>query len=401
MTKVLHLITRLDPGGSAENTISSCEHLARDGWDVLLAAGPGKTGDRSWLEQASIATFEVPSLRRDPQPIADLRAFWQLFRLLREERPDVLHTHSAKAGILGRWAGKLARVPFIVHTPHGHVLYGYAKGVKNSLYLMAERVTAPLTDRLVALSEGERRESIEHGIGRPEQWVVIHSGVSLIPAPQPSVQDTDERVEVAGMPQAAGASDERTLRIGVVARLEHVKGLDLLIKATSRLCRDHSCDVFPHEILLWGDGDQERQLRQLVEAEALTNRVRFMGTEEPVERFLTSLDLYVQPSRNEGMGRALVMAQARGLPVVATRVCGIPDVVRDGKSGILVEPENPKDLAAGLKRLIVDSSLRDRLARGAEEWILETDESGFPRFSVEAMVWWLERLYEQLINNRR
>ena len=121
--KVLHLITRLDPGGSAENTLLTCGYLAEQGWEVVLAAGPGKTEDVGWVEAAGVPAVIVPSLRRDPHPVADLRAFWQLLRLIRRERPDILHTHSAKGGVLGRWAGWLARVPHIVHTPHGHVLY--------------------------------------------------------------------------------------------------------------------------------------------------------------------------------------------------------------------------------------------------------------------------------------
>ena len=399
MSKVLHLITRLDPGGSAENTISSCQCLARDGWDVVLAAGPGKTSDRSWVEESTVSTFEVRALRRDPHPFADLLAFWQLFRLMRKERPDILHTHSAKAGILGRWAGKLARVPHIVHTPHGHVLYGYARGAKNWLYLMAERVTAPLTDRLVALTEGERRESVESGIGRSGQWVVIHSGVALTLLPQDPAADSDGGIEEAGASSSTGPAAERNLRIGVVARLEYVKGLDLLVEATSHLCSQGSCTSLPFEIVLWGDGELEEVLRKLVQTEGLSDRVRLVGTVEPVDSFLSSLDIYVQPSRNEGMGRALVLAQASGLPVVATKVCGIPDVVKAGKSGILVEPEDPIDLAMGLEQLIVDSSLRDRLAGEAKEWIAAVDESGFPRFSVEAMVWHLERLYEQLVGS--
>ena len=391
--KVLHVITRLDPGGSAENTLLSCQHLADKGWEVVLAAGPGKTEDLCWIESSGVRAVVIPSLRRDPHPTADPRALWQLLRLIRRERPDILHTHSAKGGILGRWAGWLARVPHIVHTPHGHVLYGYARGFKNWLYLLAERITAPITDRLVALSEGERRESVEHGIGRADQWVVIPSGVPI---------EEIVREPVGGeRSNSESESGSGILRVGTVARLEHVKGVDILILAAARLATNPSISGAPFEVLIWGDGDQEEELLRLAEDSGVEKKARLVGTAQDVDEFLAGLDIYVQPSRNEGMGRALVLAQAHGLPVVATRVCGIPDVVRDDVSGILVESENPAALEAGLERLTVDSSLRNRLAKGAEEWILETDESGFPRFSVEAMAWWLERLYEQLIDNRR
>ena len=389
--KVLHLITRLDPGGSAENTLLTCQHLADQGWEVVLAAGPGKTEDVGWVTAAGVPAVIVPSLRRDPHPVADLRAFWQLLRLIRRERPDILHTHSAKGGVLGRWAGWLARVPYIVHTPHGHVLYGYARGFKNWLYLMAERITAPVTDRLVALSEGERRESVESGIGRADQWVVIPSGVPL-----GAIQD---RASQAGNLGPGQDSREEPLRIGVVARLEPVKGIDLLIKATPLLLANSSLAGAPLEILVWGDGVQRTELMRLIDEEGVAGEVQLEGTTQDVSDFLARLSIYVQPSRNEGMGRALVLAQAHGLPVVASRVCGIPDVVRDGESGILVDAEDPPALAAALERLLLDTELRARFSAAARDWISEEDETGYLRFSVEAMLWRLAHLYNQLMRH--
>ena len=149
---------------------------------------------------------------------------------------------NAKGGILGRWVGRIARVPHIVHTPHGHVLYGYAKGFKNWVYLIAERATAPLTDRLVALSRGEMRESIEHGIGRADQWVVIPSGV---PLKEPSGKALAAEEE----------SGSSTIKIGTVARLEHVKGIDLLVRAAAHMANNMVLSViswrFPRAPFLW------------------------------------------------------------------------------------------------------------------------------------------------------
>ncbi|MFQ5744368.1 MAG: glycosyltransferase family 4 protein [Acidobacteriota bacterium] len=387
--KVVHIITRLDPGGLAENTLLTCQYLASRGWTARLAAGPGKRSETAKIGGSAVEVIPLPSLQRDPAPVADARALVQIYRLLRREKPAILHTHSAKAGILGRWAGLLARVPHIVHTPHGHVIYGYAKGIKNWAYLQAERLTAPLTDRLVALSEGERRESAEHGIGRLDQWVVIPSGIELTKLPAAT---------------RSSAPRQGPVKIGVVARLEPVKGLDILIRAAAILRAeaktaheargDASANDF--EVLVWGDGEQRQQLAALVESEAVGGLIRFVGTEEPAASFMERLDIYVQPSRNEGMGRALAMAQGLGLPVLATRVCGIPDIVRDGESGLLVDSDNPRDLALGLERLIRDAALRRRLAEGARRWIETADESGHPRFSVEAMLWHIERLYRQL-----
>jgi glycosyltransferase involved in cell wall biosynthesis len=149
-------------------------------------------------------------------------------------------------------------------------------------------------------------------------------------------------------------------------------------------------------VLVWGEGREQEALVALSQRLGTVGLVRFVGTAEPVARFLDGLDVYAQPSRNEGMGRALVLAQGAGLPIVASRVCGIPDVVRHEETGILVEPDDPAALAAGLERLLADPGRRDRYATAARSWVLSDDETGLPRFSVEAMLWRLERLYRRL-----
>ncbi len=363
----------------------TCRHLAEHGWQTILAAGPGLTAELADNGGRETPVIEIPSLRRDPSPLADTRALLHIYRLLRRERPQILHTHSAKAGILGRWAAWLAGTPHIVHTPHGHVLYGYARGLTNRIYLLAaERVTAPITHRLVAISEGEKIESAEAGIGRLDKWVVIPSGVdaeSIVPR------------------QAADAGAK--LRVGVVARLEHVKGVDTLVRAAGMLAQDERfADLPDFEVHVWGDGRQHQELLDLAIASGAAARVRFLGTAQPVEEFLQTLDVYAQPSRNEGMGRALVMAQAAGLPVVASNVCGIPDVVRDGETGLLVIPDDPGALAAALASLLRDAAARKEFGEAARSWIMSTDETGFSRFSVEAMLWRLQRLYDELVGNR-
>jgi len=376
--KVLHLITRLDPGGSAENTLLTCYHLVENGWQATLAAGPGWTGEAANVGDARVPVLTIPALRRDPSPL-DVVALWQIFRLLRRERPAIIHTHSAKAGVLGRWAGWLARVPVIVHTPHGHVLYGYARGLKNWIYLTAERLTAPITDCLVALSEGERRESAEAGIGRLGTWVVIPSGVD--------VDEVSSRIERPPPPVV----------LGCVARLEHVKGVDVLVRAAGILAAQPASEI---EIRVWGEGRDHEALRGLCEDVGAGALLRFVGTDQPVEEFLRSLDVYVQPSRNEGMGRALVLAQAVGLPVVASNVCGIPDVVRDGETGELVPPGDAQALAAAIGDMSADAARRKTFGAAARSWIMSTDETGFPRFSTAAMLWRIERLYRELTGDQ-
>jgi len=379
--KVLHLITRLDPGGSAEEALESCAGLAAAGWDVVLASGPGLGGSGTVPESGTARIEIVPSLTRDPHPIADPVGLWQVIKLLRRERPDLVHTHSAKAGVLGRWAAWLTRTPVIVHTPHGHVLYGYAGGLKNWVYLLAERLTAPISDCLVAVSDGERRESVGARIGRESQWVVIHSGVHL------------DRLRL----DAPVGDASEPVRIGIVARLEHVKGVDLLIRAVGHLTKGKPLSR-TYEVLIWGSGGLEDDLRTLARDVGAADDVSFVGTRQDVNEFIRSLHVYTQPSRNEGMGRALVIAQAMGIPIVATRVCGIPDVVKDGESGMLTRPEDPEDLAHALRSMIEDDATRQRMGARARAWMREVDESGYPEFSHESMLWQLQRTYERLLD---
>lgn len=391
MIDVLHLITRLDPGGSAENTLLTCRHLARRGWSVKLATGPGLRGETARVEGpggGDPPVVELSALRRDPHPVADPLALAQIVRLLYREKPRIVHTHSAKAGILGRWAAFLARVPHVVHTPHGHVLYGYLSGWKTRMYNLAEKLTAPVTERLVALSQGELRESVAYGIGRRGQWVVIHSGVALDAVVPPA----------GGRPGRETAPDDgggaRPLTVGSVARLEPVKGIDLLVDAAALLADDPDTPAF--RVQVWGDGSRRGDLQQRIRRHDLEAHFQLLGCPGTVPFFLRRLDVYAQPSRNEGMGRALVLAQAASLPAVATRVCGIPDVVRDGETGLLADPEDPEDLARALGPLLRDRDLRFRLAGNARPWVTSTDETGHPRFSVEAMVQRIEMLYREL-----
>lgn len=376
--KVVHLITRLDPGGSTEEALESSAGLAAEGWDVILASGPGLGGTGAVPDGGAARIELVSSLTRDPHPIADPIALWQIIRLLRRERPDIVHTHSAKAGVLGRWGGFLCRVPIIVHTPHGHVLYGYARGLKNWIYLFAERVTARITHCLVAVSAGERRESVAAGIGRDSQWVVVHSGVHF-----------------EKLPRRDASVSTTCVRIGVVARLEHVKGVDLLIRAAAALRASEPAT--PYSILVWGSGDLEVDLKRLCRDLGVTDAIEFVGTSQDVHDFMRGLDVYTQPSRNEGMGRALVVAQAMGVPIVATSVCGIPDVVRHGETGLLAPAEDPDALARALRHLIEEGDTRRAMGEAAQRWMAHVDQSGHPVFSYAAMLWHLRRTYERLL----
>ncbi|MCL6499853.1 MAG: glycosyltransferase [Firmicutes bacterium] len=368
--RVLHVITRLVVGGAQENTLLTAQGLRARGYEVELAAGP-ETGPEGVLPVPDgIVFYAVPTLVREVRPLADLRALWDLYRLMRRGY-DVVHTHTSKAGVLGRIAARLAGVPVVVHTPHGHVYHGYGGRVRSRLFVWVERLLARWTDVLVALTESERREHLAEKVGRAEQWCVIPSGVEIERYRKP----TPLRRSDLGLPEASFV-------VGCVARLVPVKGIEDAVTATAQLV-----DLTPPvHLVLVGDGPQRGALQKLAGQLGVRERVHFLGLRRDVPDLLPVFDILVLPSRNEGMGRVLVEAQAAGVPVVATRVGGVPDLVSEGQTGRLVPPGDPAALAAAIRSLAEDRAALTQMRDAARAHVAEC-------LSAEAMVASLEAVY--------
>lgn len=368
--RILHVITRLVVGGAQENTLLSVRGLQKLGHRVELAAGP-ETGPEGLLRVPEDIPFHrIPSLVREIRPAADVRALWDLYRLMRRGY-DVVHTHTSKAGVLGRIAARWAGVPLVVHTPHGHVYHGYGGRLRSCFFVWVERLLAPWADSLVALTESERQEHLRNRVGTPEQWHVIPSGVEVERYQQP----TPLRRADVGVP-------EHVFLMGCVARLVPVKGIEDAIEAVARLVDLNP----PVHLILVGDGPQRKALVELAQARGVGDRVHFLGLRRDVPAILPLLDLFVLPSRNEGMGRVIVEAQAAGVPVVATRVGGIPDLVGEERTGRLVPPATPAALAAAVRSLHGDRETFLRMKDATQGRVVG-------HFSAEAMVAALDRLY--------
>ena len=364
---MLHLITRLSLGGPARNTIDSVLALERAGWRTILAAGTVESEVSLEEEARSCRTVLLPALTREVSPAKDLRALWQVFRLIKRERVALVHTHTSKAGFLGRLAAWLARVPMIVHTPHGHIFYGYYGPRLTAFFVRLERLAARLTDRIVVLTERGIEEHLARGIGRREQFRVIPSGVDL------------ERIRLSAPPYEVararlGVDSETHLIVGL-GRLEPVKGFQSLVKALPAILSG----VPSARLLLIGEGSLRPALLNDARALGVADRLTIAGAQREGAVFLAAADLVVVPSLNEGMGRVLVEAMALGRAVVATRVGGIPAVVVDGETGRLVAPHDPPALARTVNELLKDPGLRQRMGeagrRRAEQFSLAVMES--------------------------
>lgn len=352
---------------------------------MALLAGPHpESASLLKLLPPAVKYIEIPDLRREIKAASDWRALRAIRREIELFKPDIVHTHTSKAGALGRLAAALYNTPFvktkIVHTPHGHLLYGYYGFFRTQLFKNAEKFFGLLTDHFIALTEGEKRESAAAGIGETRQWTVIHSGVDFAAPAKPATKAD------LGLPPACVAA-------GTIARLEPVKGVEYLIRAAA-LLKDAAPEL---RTVIIGGGALEKDLRGLAAALGVADRVLFTGFRHDAAALLPALDIYVQPSLNEAMGRAPLEAQALGLPAIVTEVCGLPETVRPGETGLPVRPGDPEDLAAALRTLLKAPELRARMGAAARDWALSRDESGLPRFGPESMNLKLKKFYNEIL----
>jgi glycosyltransferase involved in cell wall biosynthesis len=378
--RICHIITRLDKGGAPDVVRLVSEGLDPALFDVMVVYGrtvnpTEKT--REWTGSLGSRALLVPALRRDILPLHDLVAFLCLAAILARGHFDVVHTHTAKAGILGRFAARLCGVRAIVHSPHGHDFYGYFNPFLSRLIVWAERCAAPFCDKIHVLTRLEEQDMLRYKICREEKMRVIPSGIA-----------TSSFIQMfsAASPVSTGIEASGYKRVGFVGRLESIKGPDVFIDM-ARFVASRVTDV---RFLLIGDGSLRLSLERKVKEWGLEGFVLFLGWQEDVVGYLEALDVLVMPSLNEGVGRAALEAQAVGVPVVASRVGGIPEVVRDNETGLLFAPGDPAACAEAVIALLEDDGKRRRFGAAGRAWVREN-------YSVEKMVRSFESLYRSVL----
>jgi glycosyltransferase involved in cell wall biosynthesis len=383
--KVLRVIARLNVGGPALHVAYLTAGLASRGYDTTLVAGTLTRGEESMshVAQAHGVTIEpLEELHREISPLRDARATLRLARLIRRERPVILHTHTAKAGAVGRVAALLAggaRPPIIVHTFHGHVLRGYFGPLTSIGFLLLERLLARFTTTLVAVSPEVRDDLVRLRVARPDRFVVIRLGIELDERVDP---DGDRRAETR---RALGLGDDAFV-VGWVGRMTAVKRTDDVLRAF-RLLLDRDIDA---RLCLVGDGPDRKALERRAHELGIVRRCAFVGYQDDVARFYDAMDVLLLPSTNEGTPVSVIEALAAKRPAVATRVGGVPDVVRDEVDGFLVEVGDAEALADRLARLAHDPERRARMGAAGRARVLE-------RYAVERLVDDVDRLYRSLL----
>jgi glycosyltransferase involved in cell wall biosynthesis len=384
--KICHVITRLIVGGAQENTVATCIGLRRLGHDVDLVIGPQTGPEGSLYEHARAAGVPIivlNELRRVPNPFHDMGASSALTRLFRERRYQLVHTHSGKAGFVGRLAAKHACVPIIVHTIHGPSFYPHQNPFGNWLFRWAEQVAATWTTQFVSVADAMTEQYLAASVGLPSQYVTIHSGMNVASFLNAR---SDEKLRAT-----LGLRDGDAV-IGKVSRLFRLKGHKFLFEAAPRVVA-----AVPHaKFLLVGDGIYRERFEREARRIGMRERFVFAGLVPPKEipRYVALLDVLVHLSLREGLPRTLPQASACGKPVVAFDVDGAREACIDGETGFLVRAADASGLAAAVIRLLQDKALATRMGAQGRQLVKE-------RFSEELMVCRIDELYQQLAQTRR
>lgn len=382
--KVFNVITKLAVGGAQETALSYCSQLDPDRWAMTLVTGPELSPEGDLFEEAhrrGVPVLTVPSLRRPIRPLADAKAVVELVRLFRRERPDIVHTHSSKAGLVGRLAARIAGVPVVVHTVHGWSFHEGMSPPARAVAVALERLAARWTWPLVVVCEIDAEIGVAAGIGNPAQYTVIRSAV-----------DVDRLRRAAGSRASARAAlgiPEGVPVAGTVTRLCQQKDPETLLRA-ARLAAELRPDT---RFVVVGDGPLRPQVERLLDELELRDHVTLLGRRSDVDALLPGFDAFVLSSRWEGLPRVVVEAMAVGVPVVSTDVGGIAEAVEDQVSGLLVPPGDSVSLANALVRAFGEPGLGARLRATAATRVDE--------FDIGAMTDSLDDLYSGLLAGSR
>ena len=382
-TKIVRIIARLNIGGPSLHVVNLNRELSSDRFESLLVTGRPNPGEGSLLDYAQeneVHPVAIPQMVGEASlGPRDIVALLKLYRLLRVERPQIVHTHTAKAGFLGRLAARLAGVPVIVHTYHGHVLHGYYGPFKSWLLRQMERRLARITDRLVAVSRLVKEDLIAYRIAPAEKISVIPLGFDLEPFFDCRSLKGEFRNELG-----LGAGDKL---VGILGRIFPIKNHRLFLESAAQVAEQESSVRF----VIVGDGILRREMERYAQNLGIRQQVIFTGWRRDLPRIYADLDLLVVSSNNEGTPVSAIEAMASGCPVVATRVGGLADVIQDAETGYLVPAKQPQRLTGAMLELIRDPQRAEQMGRLAQLSVKE-------RFSLDRLLRDTENLYEELLN---
>lgn len=385
--KIIRIMDRLNTGGPAIHAILLTHHMsprgtARD-WETILIVGKESEteGNMNWLAAQRSVKFEVvPSLGRELHPIRDIQTLVRLVRIIRRERPDVVHTHKSKAGAIGRLAAWLCAVPVVIHTFHGHILHGYFSETKSRMFRLIERIMANLSDRILAVSEGVKADLLRYRIAHESVIDVVPLGLDLDEFARSSRGSGTLRKEL-------GLSSETTI-VGIVARLVPIKRISVFLEAAASIRKMKPDTTF----VVVGNGELRRELEETASKLALGRSTHFLGFRSDLENIYPDVDVLCLTSANEGSPVSLIEGLSAGCAIVSTDVGGVKDVLQQGTLGVLVPEGDVGALAQAVIRLLDDPARRATLGAAGKA-------SALSRFSITRLVDDLDRLYRDCLRN--
>ena len=376
--KICHIITRMIVGGAQENTLLTIIGHIKKGHDVTLITGPSPGPEGKLLERSDYPEFEIiemPSLVRELNPLKDWQAVKALKKLFRERKFDVVHTHSSKAGVVGRAAAWKAKVPFICHTVHGQAFHAYEQPLKNFIYKASERWAAKRCHKIYAVAQAMIDQCVEANVAPREKYKVVYSGMEierfLNSKPEPELRDQ------LGIPADA-------IVLGTVARLFPLKGYEYIIPAAEKICKQHPNVHF----LIIGNGPMKDEMDADIAKLGLTDHFHFSGLVAPdqVYRYIALMDMLLHLSLREGLPRSVVQSLASGKPAIGFELDGTPEVITNGETGFVVTPESIPEVEAAVLKLLDDPELRRKCGEQGRKKVAE-------QFSWQRMADVLEQEY--------
>jgi glycosyltransferase involved in cell wall biosynthesis len=379
--QVLHPITRLIVGGAQENTMYTAAFLNPQRFHVKVLSGPQTGPEGSLIEEVrarGVPLTILPDLRREIDPWRDLKALWKLARFIRAGRFTIVHTHSSKAGILGRIAARLAGTPVVVHTVHGWSFHDHMSAPKRSLFTALERLTAPLTDALIVVTRQDIDKGLAAGIGRPNQYHLIRSAISLDRFDPAQVDRETVRSEL-GIPPDAPV-------LGNVGRFSPQKNPLDWVRVAGRVAR-----AIPEcRFLLVGDGPLRPKVEAALEEEGIADRTVLTGLRRDVPEMMAAMDVFLLTSLWEGLPRVIPQAMSMEVPVVANRADGTTEAIDHSETGFLCEPDDLDAQATYCLSLLRDPKFRRAMGQRGRTWASR-------EFDVRHMVAQIADLYESLL----
>ncbi len=366
MKKILYLVTQSDWGGAQKYVYDLATNLSQNN-NIIVAGGEqcenGELAQR--LKEKNITYHPISHLKRAILPWHDFLAFWQIVKLIKQEKPDIIHLNSTKISILGSLAGQWCKAPKIIFTAHGWVFSEELSWFKKTLYTILEKWTAKFKHQIICLSEFEKNNTIKNKIAKSEKISVIYNGIK--PIDFLSREQAREKLNL----------NKDELMIGIIANLYKTKGLEYLIESIKDLNL---------KLIIIGGGPEKENLKSKILNLGLENKIKLIGNiKNNASSYLKAFDIYVCSSIKEGMPYTILEAMQTGLPVVSTNVGAIPEVIENNRTGFLVEPKNSEQLVVKIKYLIDNPNVAKKLGKNAKEKV--------KKFSLEKMIKKTEELY--------